>query len=118
MPPLTRSCATYLPVMKERRRYPRFRMRKPVRAKTGETPILVLDASRGGLRVAHDSWLPASFLLQVPSRNGSIQLDCAIVHTSIQHANAAAESLFQSGLQITRAENIDSLLAEGEEEKS
>lgn len=105
--------------MNERRRHPRFTMRKPVRAKTGETPLFVLDASRGGLRVAHRSQLPSAFRLDLPSSNGTIiQLDCAIVHTSIQHANAAAESLFHSGLRITTPDPpIDSLLEEGEEEE-
>ncbi|HEY3056049.1 MAG TPA: PilZ domain-containing protein [Thermoanaerobaculia bacterium] len=104
--------------MKERRRHPRFTLRKPVRAKTGETPLFVLDASRGGLRVAHRSKLPSAFRLDLPSSNGTIQLDCAIVHTSIQHANAAAESLFHSGLRIVTPDaKIDSLLDQGEQEE-
>jgi hypothetical protein len=104
--------------MNERRRHPRFTLRKPVRAKTGETPLFILDASRGGLRIAHSSRLPDAFRLQLPSSNGSIQFDCAIVHTSIQHANAAAESVFHSGLRITTPNPpVDSLLQEGDEEK-
>ena len=103
--------------MKERRRHPRSTLRKPVRAKTGETPLFILDVSRSGMRIAHSSRLPSAFRLEVPSSNGSIQLDCAIVHTSIQHANAAAESLFHSGLRIVTPDApIESLLDEGEED--
>jgi hypothetical protein len=95
-------------------------MRQPVRGSAGPAVVFVLDASRSGLRVAHRTQLPdagAICKVELPSSNGPIHLDCAIVHTSIQHANAAAESVFHSGLRImTPNAPIESLLQAGEEE--
>src|SRR5712691_4297193 len=100
--------------MKERRRHPRYRMLQPVRGSAGPAVVFVLDASRSGLRVAHRTQLPADGAIcrvELPLPNGPIHLDCAIVHTSIQHANAAAESLFHSGLRIVTPDApIESLL--------
>ena len=107
--------------MSERRRSPRTTLRTPVRGAVGEVPLFVLDVSNGGLRVAHRSQLPNKAGLckvEVPSNNGGgpIQLDCAIVHTSMRHANAAAEALFHSGLRImTPNPPINALLKKGEE---
>lgn len=106
--------------MGDRRRSPRTTLRTPVRGAAGEVPLFVLDVSNGGLRVAHRSQLPSQGGLcqvEVPSSNGGgpIQLDCAIVHTSIRHANAAAEALFTSGLRImTPNPALDALLKKGE----
>lgn len=108
--------------MRERRRYPRVTLRKPIRASVGPTPVFVLDASRGGLRVAHQAQLPAPGAvcrIDVPSDVGPIRLDCAIVHTVIQHANSAAKNLFNSGLQIVAtdkqsADRMSALIATGE----
>jgi hypothetical protein len=95
-------------VNRERRRHPRIALRKPILASIGTTAVFVLDASRGGLRVAHQSQIPAPGAVcrvNVPSEGGPIQLDCAIVHTAIEHANAAARRLFSSGLQIVSADS-------------
>ena len=35
---------------------------------------------------------------------GPVHVDCAIVHTVIQHANKVAKNLFYSGLQIVAAD--------------
>ena len=89
--------------LKERRRFRRVTLRKPIRAAIGQTPVFVLDASRGGLRVAHQAQLPepgAICRVEMKSDAGPIKVDCAIVHTVIQHANTAAKRLFYSGLQI------------------
>ena len=106
--------------MPERRRHPRYRMRKPVRGSAGPAAVFVLDASRSGLRVAHRTQLPdngAICTIELASSNGPIHLDCAIVHTSIQHANAAAESVFHSALRIMASDApIETLLEEGEED--
>lgn len=106
--------------MSERRRSPRTTLRTPVRGAVGEVPLFVLDVSNGGLRVAHRSQLPNKGGLcqvEVPSGNGAgpITLDCAIVHTSMRHANAAAEALFHSGLRImTPNVNLDAILKNGQ----
>lgn len=93
--------------MSERRKYPRILLRKPVLASVGATPVFVLDASRGGLRVAHQSQLPpkgAVCNVDLPTDMGSIRLNCAIVHTAIQHATTAAKNLFNTGLEIVSAD--------------
>lgn len=94
--------------MKERRRDRRITLRKPVLASVNAAAVFVLDVSRGGLRVAHRSQLPPPGVIcrvDVPSDSGPLRLDCAIVHTVIQHANNAAESLFQTGLRIVKPDS-------------
>ena len=85
--------------------------------------MFVLDASRGGLRVAHQAQLPppgSICRLDMKSDVGPIQVDCAIVHTVIQHANSAARTLFYSGLKIVASdrqsqERIREIVDEGSE---
>lgn len=94
---------------RERRRYPRTTLRKPILASIGTTPVFVLDVSRGGLRVAHQAQLPppgSVCRVDVPSEGDAVGLDCAIVHTVIAHANQAARRLFSSGLQIVEADEF------------
>jgi hypothetical protein len=89
--------------MKERRRHPRVLLRKPILATAGSTPVFILDASRGGLRIAHSKQLPnggAICRVSLPADDGMVSVDCAIVRTTMQHANQAAEALFHSGLKI------------------
>ena len=95
------------PPVNERRRFRRVTLRKPIRASIGTTPVFVLDASRGGLRVAHQSQLPPpGSICRVDMKTdvGPVHVDCAIVHTVIQHANKVAKNLFYSGLQIVAAD--------------
>jgi hypothetical protein len=94
--------------MKERRRHPRVTLRKPILASVENMPVFVLDVSRGGLRVAHRSQLPppgATCQVDLPLESGQVSLDCAVVRTAIQHATAAAETLFNSGLSIVAVES-------------
>jgi hypothetical protein len=94
---------------RERRRYPRTTLRKPILASIGSTPVFVLDVSRGGLRVVHQAQLPppgSVCRVDVPDDAGPISLDCAIVHTAIQHANEAARRLFSSGLQVVELDEF------------
>jgi hypothetical protein len=89
--------------MRERRRHPRVLLRKPILATAGSTPVFILDASRGGMRVAHSTQLPsggAICRISLPADDGMVSVDCAIVRTTMQHANQAAEALFHSGLEI------------------
>ncbi len=104
----------------ERRKHPRVALRQPVRGSSGPVPLFVLDVSSGGLRVAHRSQLPDKdgiCRVDLNASNGtSIHLDCAIVHTSMRHAAAAAEQLFHSGLRIvTPNPLLDAILKKGEE---
>lgn len=94
--------------MRERRRDRRVTLRKPVLASVDASPVFVLDVSSGGLRVAHRSQLPppgSVCRVELPSENGPMSLDCAIVHTAMQHATTAAQNLFQSGLRIVSTDD-------------
>lgn len=42
----------------------------------------------------------------MPADGEHVALDCAIVRTVIDHANAAADVLFQSGLRILPGEQL------------
>lgn len=106
--------------MKERRRHPRVRLRPPVQGTAGALPLFVLDVSNGGLRVAHKSQLPDNAgicAVDLPSPKGTIHLDCAVVHTSMEHAQAAADTVFHSGLRIVKADDgLSEIIESGEEE--
>src|SRR5512140_379347 len=94
--------------MRERRRHQRVVLTKPVLATVDSMPVFILDASTGGLRVVHRSQLPKSGAicrLSVPSESGAISVDCAVVHTTMQHASAAAEQLFSTGLKIVSTDD-------------
>ena len=93
--------------MRERRRSPRVTLTKPILATVDSMPVFILDASTGGLRVVHRSQLPKGKSIcrvNLPSEAGPISLDCAVVHTTIQHATAAAEELFSTGLKIVSSD--------------
>ncbi len=87
---------------KDRRRHPRVTLTQPIRAAIGAIRVYVLDASIGGMRVAHQVALPnpGEFCrLEVPSHLGPIRLDCAVVRT------VPEKTLFHSGLQIIAADH-------------
>lgn len=108
--------------MRERRRHPRVLLRKPILATAGSTPVFILDASRGGMRIAHSKQLPnggAICRVSLPGKDGTVSVDCAIVRTTMQHANQAAEALFHSGLKIldpdeTTAQKVRDAIGVGE----
>jgi hypothetical protein len=85
----------------ERRRFPRVTLSTPVRGAVGDSSVYVLDASAGGMRIAHKAPLPSPgdfCRVDLPSEIGPIRLDCEVVRTIIQNA------LYQSGLQIVAAD--------------
>jgi hypothetical protein len=89
-------------VDQERRRHPRVKMAEPVRAAVGTVRVYVLDASVGGMRVAHQSSIPqpGEFCrIEVASILGPIRLDCEVVRTVPDRA------LYQSGLEIIAADH-------------
>lgn len=110
--------------MSERRRHPRVTLRKPVRASLDDLPVFVLDVSRGGLRVVHQSDLPPGRSIcrvEVPMAAGPLRLDCAVVHTTAQHATLAAQELFSTGLRVVSAggaaeQHLEALIAAGKKE--
>lgn len=91
----------------DRRRRNRVMFRTPVRGDAGGARIYVLDASPIGVGIVHDAPLPppgAVCRVEMPSELGPIRLDCAIVRTVKQSANAAARELFHSGLEVLSAD--------------
>lgn len=85
----------------DRRRFQRVTLPHPIRGAVGSARIYVLDASMGGVRIAHQSALPAPggfCRLELATTEGPVKLDCEIVRTSV------AQQLFHSGLQIVAAD--------------
>lgn len=76
--------------------------------------------------MAHRSQLPppgSICRVDMKSDVGPIQVDCAIVHTVIQHATTAAKNLFYSGLQIVASdrqstERINEIVDTGDGEEA
>jgi hypothetical protein len=76
-------------VTHDRRRFPRIRMPQPIRGAVGAARVYVLDASVGGIRVAHQAALPGpgSFCrVEVMTDLGPIKLDCEVVRTVNERA--------------------------------
>lgn len=89
----------------ERRRHVRVLCR--MRGAVGATGVMIIDLSKGGIGIVHESALPPPggiCRLEVPSEVGPIQLDCAIVRTVKRSAVDAAHELFHSGLQVIAAD--------------
>jgi PilZ domain-containing protein len=85
----------------DRRRHQRVTLPQPIRAAIGPIRVYVLDASVGGMRVAHQAALPhpGEFCrIEVPSQLGPICLDCEVVRTTTD------KNLFQSALEIIAAD--------------
>jgi hypothetical protein len=94
----------------ERRRFPRVTLRPPMLASIGTSRVVVLDASVGGMRVAHHSDLPGPgeyCRVELQSEVGPIILDCEVIRTNPQSSPLAsfATALYQSGLHIVAADH-------------
>jgi len=79
-------------------------------ASIGRSRVVVLDASVGGMRVAHHSNLPGPgeyCRVELQSDVGPIILDCEVVRTMPQSSllSSFATALYQSGLQIVAADH-------------
>lgn len=86
----------------DRRRYPRTNLSRPIRGSVGAARIYVLDASVGGIRIAHQVNLPepGEFCrVEVPTDLGPIKLDCEVVRTVPERA------VYHTGLQILAADH-------------
>lgn len=102
----------------DRRRFQRLTLSQPVRGAVGSARIYVLDASLGGVRIAHQGALPAPggfCRLEFPTEEGPVRLDCEIVRTV-----PAKSAVFHSGLQIVAsdrqsAERLRSIIDEDDD---
>ena len=79
-------------------------------ASIGVARVVVLDASVGGMRVAHHTALPEPgeyCRVALQSELGPIVLDCEVIRTMPQSSPLAsfASALYQSGLQIVAADH-------------
>ena len=86
----------------DRRRYPRVNLPQPIRGSVGAARVYLLDASVGGLRIAHQAALPGPgefCRVELPTDLGPIKLDCEVVRT------IAERTLFHTGLQIVAADH-------------
>ena len=85
----------------DRRRHERVKLPQPIRAAIGPTRVYVLDASVGGMCIAHQAAIPhpGEFCrIEVPSDLGMIRLDCEVVRT------VPERTVYHSGLQIIAAD--------------
>jgi hypothetical protein len=95
-------------VTNERRRYQRVKLREPLRGAVGSSRVYVLDASMGGMRVAHQGTLPppgAYCRVELPSDMGTIKVDCEVVRTVPQPPplTQTTKPIFHSGLAVVAA---------------
>ena len=84
-------------VTADRRRHPRFNLQQPIRGAVGSARVYVLDASVGGILIAHQVALPSPgefCRVEVPTDLGPIKLDCEVVRTMTER------SVYHTGLQI------------------
>jgi hypothetical protein len=84
-------------VSADRRRHRRVNLPQPIRGAVGPARVYVLDASVGGLRIAHQVPLPepGEFCrVEVPTDLGPIKLDCEVVRT------VPERTVYHTGLQI------------------
>lgn len=91
----------------ERRRHRRVKVTRPLRATIAGTPVYVLDASIGGVRILHTAQFSEGLncRMEIPSEYGPISLDCRIVRTTATLSRRViADPLFQSGLTILAAD--------------
>ena len=89
-------------VTADRRRHPRINLPQPIRGAVGVARIYVLDASVGGIRIAHQVTLPGPgefCRVEVPTDLGPIKLDCEVVRT------VPERTLYHTGLQIVAADH-------------
>lgn len=95
-------------VTSERRRFQRVKLREPLRGAVGPARVYILDASMGGMRIAHQGTLPppgAFCRVELPSDMGTIKVDCEVVRTVPQPPpmTQTAKPIFHSGLAVVAA---------------
>jgi len=86
----------------ERRRFRRVNLRHPIRAFAGAVQVQLVDASIAGLRVLHQTPLPATggtCRIMFQSEFGPINVDCEVVFTG-PHSSGGQ----QTGLRVLAAD--------------
>ncbi|HSP34506.1 MAG TPA: PilZ domain-containing protein [Thermoanaerobaculia bacterium] len=92
----------------ERRRFPRVKLREPLRGAVGSARVYILDASVAGMRVAHQGTLPppGDFCrIELPTDMGTIKVDCEVLRTVPQPPplTQTQRPVFHSGLAVVAA---------------
>jgi hypothetical protein len=88
----------------DRRRYSRVTFRAALPGVIGQTQVYVIDASLGGLGIAHEDELPPPgevCRLEVMSEVGPIKLDCAVVRTDTDESRM----IFHTGLAVIASDH-------------
>ena len=86
----------------DRRRHSRVSLPQPIRGAVGTARVYVLDASVGGIRIAHQAVLPSPgefCRIEMPTDLGPIKLDCEVVRT------VPERTLYHTALQIVAADH-------------
>lgn len=95
-----------LEIRPERRRSGRIRLDEVLRARFGETPVVVLELSVVGFLIAHEGRLPppTTAPLVLAWQESTIGLECAVVRTSLYRLarNLGEKSVYHTGLRIVR----------------
>jgi hypothetical protein len=93
---------------KERRKVSRVKMSRPLPGNVGAARVFLIDLSVEGIRIAHQSALPAvgqSCRVSFEWEGQRIELDCQVIHNSLfKLAKSADEkSTYHAGLRIANA---------------
>src|SRR5687767_5581047 len=90
--------------MPDRRRYSRVTFRVALPGMIGRTQVYVIDASVGGIGVAHEGGLPPPgeiCRLELMSEVGPIKLDCAVIRTESDNLRL----IFYTGLSVIASDH-------------
>jgi len=97
-----------LPIPEERRKFQRVAMVRPIQAQLGAARVYILDASRSGLRIAHQGTVPplgGKARLTFSFDDHYIELECEVRRNSLYKLakKDGEKSIYHAGLQIISA---------------
>lgn len=98
-----------VPPVKQRRKFQRVALVRPLVARIGATRVYLIDASLHGVRVAHQGNIPAEWskcTITFEWEGTSIALECRVTRSTLQKLarETTEKSVYHAGLEIVRAE--------------